>query len=167
MPEPTPRARANQSNAARSTGPTSAPGKARSSENALRHGVLSSKLLLPEESAEDYRALLQSLLGELGPVGTMEQLLVGQLPQSDEAWIKDIVTDLPNKDMFAPTQFQEVDNFLTIDHESLESWIDQTLLGYRKTLRVVAAADTVREAQKFRLEQSALNAKALPAGALR
>jgi hypothetical protein len=76
------RAQANKRNARSSTGPKTAVGKSRSSANALSHGVLSGKLLLADESAGDYHALLQSLMTELGPVGTMEQLLVERIAVS-------------------------------------------------------------------------------------
>jgi len=69
-------AQANQGNALQSTGPRTPQGKARSSLNAVQHGVLSAKLILPGENAEQYQALLQSLLVELQPVGLLEQLLV-------------------------------------------------------------------------------------------
>lgn len=64
------------------TGPKTEVGKARSSENAIRHGVLSRKLLLPDESAADYQELLSALLGELSPIGVVEQLLVERIAVS-------------------------------------------------------------------------------------
>ena len=79
MSESTRRTRANQANAKASTGPSTALGKAKSSANAISHGVLSLKLLLADESATDYKALLQTLMAELGAVGTMEQLLVERI----------------------------------------------------------------------------------------
>ena len=79
MSDSSKRTQANQANALQSTGPRTAPGKARSSQNATRHGLLSAKLLLGNESADDYGALLQSLMTELQPVGTLEQLLVERI----------------------------------------------------------------------------------------
>ena len=136
----TPSGRANKKNAALSTGPKTNAGKAKSSTNALSHGVLSSKLLLEGESTDDYQNLLSSLLAELSPVGTMEQLLVERmavsiwrqrrlvgaesaaiaeqqslsefgalfriramagLQPSDDEWVKAIVTDLPEAELFS------------------------------------------------------------------
>ena len=45
----------------------------------MQHGVLSEKLVLPSESLDQYHALLQSLMTELAPVGTLEQLLVERI----------------------------------------------------------------------------------------
>jgi hypothetical protein len=70
------KANSNRSNAMQSTGPISAAGKARSSQNALQHGILSGKLLLPTESAHEFGALLSQLQLELSPVGVMECALV-------------------------------------------------------------------------------------------
>jgi len=75
----TKKAKANRSNAKLSTGPQSAAGKARSSANALDHGVLSRHLLLPEEDQAEWSALLQRLLDELRPHGTLEQALVERI----------------------------------------------------------------------------------------
>jgi hypothetical protein len=73
------RTKANQANALQSTGPRTPSGRTRSSQNALQHGVLSAKLVLPGESLDEYHALLQSLMSELLPVGTLEQLLVERI----------------------------------------------------------------------------------------
>lgn len=73
------KANANRRNAKRSTGPRSAAGKARSSSNALNHGVLSRHLLLPDEDPAEWAALLGRLLDELSPVGTLEQTLVERI----------------------------------------------------------------------------------------
>src|SRR5919106_7011760 len=52
------RALASRKNGARSRGPKTAAGKARSARNALKHGLCAKKLLvLPEEDAGQFRAL--------------------------------------------------------------------------------------------------------------
>jgi hypothetical protein len=51
-------------------------GKARSSQNALKHGLRAQKyLVLPEEDAGEFAALEAALLQELAPVGAMQTLL--------------------------------------------------------------------------------------------
>ena len=60
----------------RATGPRTAEGKARSSRNALKHGLTSEQAVLPEESAEDFEALRQDFMDDLQPVGTTELDLV-------------------------------------------------------------------------------------------
>ncbi|MEI6704879.1 MAG: hypothetical protein WCL71_15305 [Deltaproteobacteria bacterium] len=46
---------ANRKNSAKSTGPKSAEGKAISSSNATRHGILSSSLFLPDEDPQTFQ----------------------------------------------------------------------------------------------------------------
>ncbi len=70
---------ANQLNALRATGPRTAAGKAVSSANARKHGILSRQLIIEGESAEDFGALLEALLADEVPVGTLECALVERL----------------------------------------------------------------------------------------
>ena len=70
---------ANRKNAQKSTGPTSATGKAKVSGNRITHGILSNKLLLEGENPDDYQSLLDDLLSQLRPVGTLEQALVEKI----------------------------------------------------------------------------------------
>lgn len=70
---------ANQLNALRATGPRTAVGKAVSSANARKHGILSRQLIIEGESAEDFGALLEALLADEAPVGTLECALVERL----------------------------------------------------------------------------------------
>ena len=48
---------ANQENSQKSTGPKTEEGKAKASMNALKHGLRTCSLILPEESMDDYRQL--------------------------------------------------------------------------------------------------------------
>lgn len=73
------KAKSNRQNAQKSTGPRTDAGKAKSAANALSHGILSRDLLLPDESAEQWSALLEQLMTELQPVGTLEQILVERI----------------------------------------------------------------------------------------
>ncbi len=72
----------NRANAKLSTGPKSIEGKKRVSSNRISHGILSNKLLLANESAEDYQALLDDLQHQLRPVGTLELTLVERIAVS-------------------------------------------------------------------------------------
>jgi hypothetical protein len=66
---------ANRSNAARSTGPRTPDGKARSAKNATRHGLRSDLPVLAGESADDWTAHRQGILASLCPSGALEQAL--------------------------------------------------------------------------------------------
>jgi hypothetical protein len=70
------RVEASRKNGAKSRGPKTAAGKARSAQNALRHGLRAQKyLVLPEEDAAEFAALEAALLEELAPVGALQTVL--------------------------------------------------------------------------------------------
>jgi hypothetical protein len=68
--------RANQQNALKSTGPQTPEGRAAASQNALKHGLLSTEILLPGEDGAALEELSERLRAELRPVGELESLLV-------------------------------------------------------------------------------------------
>jgi hypothetical protein len=79
------RALASRQNGARSRGPKTAAGKARSARNALKHGLCARKLLvLPEEDAAAFQALEVALLEELAPVGALQAVLAARVVSA--AW---------------------------------------------------------------------------------
>lgn len=67
---------ANKKNAQKSTGPVTSIGKSRVSTNAVKHGVLSKKLVLPDESEEEYEQFLDQLVSSITPKGTLEYCVV-------------------------------------------------------------------------------------------
>jgi hypothetical protein len=71
--------KANQENARRSTGPRTPEGKARSSLNARRHGLLARDAVLPDEDRAAYLELLAALEAEHRPEGPTRTFLVHQL----------------------------------------------------------------------------------------
>jgi hypothetical protein len=81
------RSDASRANGAKSKGPVTPEGKARSSRNALKDGltaasqriVLEGFDVLPGESQEDFEALLDSHVTHFQPVGALEQELVRTL----------------------------------------------------------------------------------------
>jgi hypothetical protein len=67
---------ANRRNAQRSTGPITPEGKARSSKNALRHGVYATLPVIPGlEWNEDWETHQNGILKSLAPEGTLEEAL--------------------------------------------------------------------------------------------
>jgi hypothetical protein len=76
---------ANRRNAQKSTGPKTSHGKAMSSWNSTRHGLLSNRLpLLYGRSKKRFNRLLRSLQQDLEPVGALEEVLVEKIAQ--EYW---------------------------------------------------------------------------------
>jgi hypothetical protein len=74
---------ANRANAGKSTGPKTPEGKARSSGNALKHGLLASHVVPTSgglhEDSEAFDHLLDQLTLEFQPADTTEQLLVERI----------------------------------------------------------------------------------------
>jgi hypothetical protein len=56
-----------------STGPRTAEGKARSSMNAMRHGLTGRVVVLPSEDLNVYRAFCQDLMADLAPETALER----------------------------------------------------------------------------------------------
>lgn len=72
-------AEANRQNALRSTGPRTPEGRAASSRNAVRHGVLSNNFVAEHEDHDTFQRLLEGLVAEFEPETAIESLLVERL----------------------------------------------------------------------------------------
>ena len=72
-------ATANRANALKSTGPKTEEGKAVVATNGIRHGILSSRLLLESERPEEFAELADSLQAALRPSGALEVVLVDKI----------------------------------------------------------------------------------------
>lgn len=73
------KAEASRHNGALSQGPTTPEGKQRSAQNSLKHGLQSQRVVLPDESAEDFDALLFDYIRLYMPVGAIEKDLVDEI----------------------------------------------------------------------------------------
>jgi hypothetical protein len=74
------RAAASRKNGAKSRGPRTPEGKARSAQNALKHGLRAQQyVVLPEEDAAAFAAREAALLAELAPQGALQRLLAGRI----------------------------------------------------------------------------------------
>jgi hypothetical protein len=79
------RAEASRRNGAKSRGPKTPEGKARSAQNALKHDLRAEKFVVVHgENAQEFRALETALAGELAPDGTLQGLLAGRIARA--AW---------------------------------------------------------------------------------
>jgi hypothetical protein len=70
---------ANRTNAKQSSGPKSAEGKARSSRNALKHGLVSSEIVIWDEDSDQFEILRAGLEADFQPNSTIEHELVDRL----------------------------------------------------------------------------------------
>jgi hypothetical protein len=79
------RAEASRRNGAKSRGPKTPEGKARSAQNALKHGFRAQKhVVLYDEDAAEFAALEAALLEELAPQGALQSVLARRLAAA--AW---------------------------------------------------------------------------------
>ena len=70
---------ARRANAAKSTGPRTPEGKARSSQNAVKHGFFTQTALLYYESPEEFVALRDAYISEYNPQGPTEMHFVMEM----------------------------------------------------------------------------------------
>jgi hypothetical protein len=79
------RAEASRKNGAKARGPKTPAGKARSAQNALKHGMRALRyVVLPDEDGVAFQALEAALMDELAPVGTLQVVLVRRVAMA--AW---------------------------------------------------------------------------------
>jgi len=84
-PQPNARAEASRRNGAKSRGPKTAEGKARSAQNAWRHGLCAETFVaLGDEDQAAFDALQAALVEELAPEGALQRLLAGRIARA--AW---------------------------------------------------------------------------------
>ena len=67
---------ASRANGAKSRGPITSAGKARSSMNALRHGATMKALLLTDECKEAAKEVIEEYVTDLNPQGAVERDIV-------------------------------------------------------------------------------------------
>jgi hypothetical protein len=75
---------ASAANARLSTGPRTEEGKARSSQNARKHGLTAAQLIIAAEDREEFEELSAQLHTDIRPEGALQQILFDQLVAS--AW---------------------------------------------------------------------------------
>ena len=73
---------ANRANAVLSKGPITPEGKAKSSKNATRHGILANAVVLEGESRERFAGILNSFNGEFQPKTPSERICVEKMAVS-------------------------------------------------------------------------------------
>lgn len=70
---------ANRRNALKSTGPKTTEGKAIASRNAVTHGLFARMPVIPGENEGEFQTYTQRWLGDLKPVGPMEEHLAERI----------------------------------------------------------------------------------------
>ncbi len=159
---------AARANGARSKGPVTEDGKAKSALNALRHGLLAGSIVLSTESRPKFEALLSGYVDEYQPEGQTENDLVDEIAaakwQQQRCWM--LITSLLDATMTRmadaiDAEFEEID----APTRTALAFLQQADQGGALVLlnRYVArhardwhrAIDKLRAIQKERREQTA------------
>ena len=137
---------ANKGNAQSSTGPKTKEGKSHSSHNALKHGILTRKVVLDNhKQREEFRELLQRCKTELRPKGVIEKFIVEEI--ATLFWKLGIVEFLEARELL---RRQELSDDVTrlFDNKTLELPISDYNLSLdrpweceRMVVRAVAGKD--------------------------
>jgi hypothetical protein len=101
----------------RATGPRTAIGKRRSRLNAQTHGIFSKGRLVGDESSREFRFLLEGLLDDLKPEGTLERVLVDQL--ATILWRRRRVLRAEAAEIERAARYSATDYFMS---QAVEAW---------------------------------------------
>jgi hypothetical protein len=141
------RAAAARRNGALSRGPKTAAGKARSAQNALKHGLCAQKfVVLRDEDAQAYAALEAAVLAELAPQGVVQRLLAGRMARA--AWRVERAERIENE-LFEFRQGGEENLALALIRDGNGTRSFETLMRYRGSAlaEFYRALRTLRELQ--------------------
>jgi hypothetical protein len=123
------RAAASRSNGAQSRGPRTPEGKARSAQNALKHGLRAQRfLVVGNESPREFDALETALVDELAPEGTLQGLLAGRIARA--AWRLERAERI-EADLFAREMMGDRSLALALIRDGNGARAFDTLLRYR------------------------------------
>jgi hypothetical protein len=157
------RAEAARRNGAKSRGPKTAEGKARSAQNALRHGLRAEKyLVLPEEDGAEFADLEAALIEELAPVGALQTVLAGRVAVA--AW-RLARADRIEAELFEERRGPTAGLGLALIRDSNGARSFETLLRYRgaalaefwrvlKTLKALQAEQALKAEEALPAEQA-------------
>lgn len=142
---------ANRQNAVRSTGPNTPEGRAISSQNARRHGILSERSTSNNEDRNLFDNLLNSLVAEFAPDGPMEILLVERL--ANLFWRE---RRLVNTETLTLNKIQENNSDLFNGPPAILALplIDQLLLGRYQTMLTNQINSTITQIERLRSQRS-------------
>jgi hypothetical protein len=155
------RALASRINGARSRGPRTAAGKARSARNALKHGLCAQKLVVvPDEDAAEFEALQAAVIAELAPVGALQAVLPQRVVSA--AW-RLMRADRMEAEVLAFRSGRDRDLGLALTRDGNGTKAMPTLMRYRGT----ALAEFMRCLRTLQALQAEARAKDLAAPARR
>jgi len=142
----------NRANAQHSTGPKTAEGKQKSSQNSLRHGLTGQiVVVLPNEDLQVYEAHLKSFIDEYHPSGATETNLVQAL--ADTSWRLNRVAGLEanllmQSDATLESQCKALAN-LSLHSQRLSRQFERTIIQLRQLQETRRAQEQTGPDQPF------------------
>ncbi len=164
------RAEASRRNGARSRGPKTEQGKARSAQNALKHGLRAQQhLVLPEEDPGEFVNLEAALVEELAPVGVLQTVLARRVAVA--AW-RLARADRIEAELFEERRIADGGLGLALIRDGNGTRSFETLLRYRGAAmaefwRALKTLKALQAEQAALAEQTIETAPALAATSLR
>jgi hypothetical protein len=152
------RAAASRINGARSRGPKSEEGKARSAQNALKHGMRSLRyVVLPDESAADFHALEEAMVDEMAPVGAVQTVLARRVAVA--AW-RLARADRMEVELFEERRWEDAGVGMALIRDGNGTRSFETLMRYRSAamaefMRALRTLKALQAEQAAVLEQPA------------
>ncbi len=141
---------ANQANAQHSTGPRTPEGKARISQNALRHGLTAARLVVRDDEREEFTALHDALLAELDPQGVVETVTFDELLHA--AWNLHRFRRIESEVSLGTLQdFTDPQTTAVLDR--LTRYQARAQRAYYRALQELRALQTNRALRAFKLEE--------------
>ena len=128
---------ANRANALKSTGPKSAEGKKKSSQNARRHGVTAKTTVMTDEDRVKYDSFCATMIADFAPVGAMETFLASSA--AEEAWRLDY-SRAHCINIIAMGHFDGTGDEFNSDHAQINSALTSaiTVREHAKTLELLS-----------------------------
>ncbi len=138
---------ANQRNAAKSTGPRTPEGKARSRANALKHGLTGEGVALPTEDRAEVDRRFESMQRELNPKGDLAEYLVRRVATMTvrvERCVRQETANLSTRVRHAEADFDD-QRAAEVEH-AFRNLADDPANLRRKLLRSIEGVDRLIEA---------------------
>jgi hypothetical protein len=122
-------AEASRRNGAKSRGPKTPVGKARSAQNALRHGMRAlNYIVLPDEDAVEFQTLEATMIEELAPVGALQVVLARRVAVA--AW-RLVRADRMEVELFEERRWEDAGVGMALIRDGNGTRSFETLLRYR------------------------------------
>jgi hypothetical protein len=152
------RAEASRRNGAKSRGPKTAEGKARSRLNAIKHGMRAAMhVVLPDEHAVEFHTLQEALLDELAPEGALQLVLARRVAVA--AW-RLARADRMEIELFEERRWEDAGVGMALIRDGNGTRSFETLMRYRSA----AMAEFMRALRTLKALQAEAAAEEQAAG---